>query len=146
MEHDGKFYCGLHDPIKVAARKEQARDRREARWNEAVAKERAALDKRNRAQACEAACEGAIDPRPGELAACRKEQAELLAALKRQNEAVETLWDRVSKLEAVAEAARRLMLSRDVAWDEGDHGHDWPEAVAKMLQVLDALQPKKEPG
>lgn len=50
MEHDGKFYCGRHDPVK----RREKRDATSAKWNAELEAERA---KRNEAAAKQAALE-----------------------------------------------------------------------------------------
>jgi len=58
MEHEGKPYCGIHDPVKRAAREAASKAKWDALWKAKT--ERWAEEKKleERRTACELACQG----------------------------------------------------------------------------------------
>lgn len=72
--HDGEFYCGVHDPVKVAERRKKSQEKRTAEWEAARKLEQKRHEREARRDLCEAACEGVdnADLSPGLLAACLK--------------------------------------------------------------------------
>jgi hypothetical protein len=66
----GEFYCGIHDPSRIAVRKKAVAAKHAAEIED--------LSRRHdRAVACLSACEGVADPQPGELLRLRQELAKI---------------------------------------------------------------------
>ena len=43
----------------------------------------------------------------------------------------------VAERDRLSEALRKLLLSRDVTWEQTGAGHDWPEAVEDAIEALE---------
>jgi hypothetical protein len=67
---DGNWYCGIHDPARIKARREAKESKFLVRINEASRQH-------DRMVALAAACEGVADPQPGELLRLRQELAKI---------------------------------------------------------------------